>query len=70
MTINLGSIDRALRLILGLALIAAPFLSGLAMFETNTASAVSVFVGTVLIATSAMRFCPLYRIFGLRTCKL
>lgn len=70
MTPNLGTLDRAFRLLLGLVLLAAPYASGLAIFESSTATTVSVVVGIVLIATAAMKFCPLYRIFGIRTCKL
>ncbi|MBM1311083.1 DUF2892 domain-containing protein [Sulfitobacter mediterraneus] len=70
MTANVGSIDRVLRIVLGLVLIALPFVSNIALFASGTATVIAVVVGLVLIATSAMRFCPLYRIFGIRTCKL
>lgn len=70
MTANLGIIDRIFRLALGIALLAAPFVSGLAIFESSTATMVSVIAGIVMVATSAMKFCPLYRIFGIRTCKV
>ncbi|UWR14786.1 DUF2892 domain-containing protein [Sulfitobacter sp. M368] len=70
MTANVGSIDRVLRVVLGLILIALPFVSNMALFASGTATVIAVLVGLVLIATSAMRFCPLYRIFGIRTCKI
>lgn len=70
MIANVGSIDRVLRIVLGLVLIALPFVSNMALFASGTATVIAVVVGLVLIATSAMRFCPLYRIFGIRTCKL
>ncbi|SMX44590.1 YgaP family membrane protein [Octadecabacter ascidiaceicola] len=70
MTANIGSIDRIIRIILGIVLLVAPFLSSMALFESTTATVVSVIVGIVMLATSSMRFCPLYRIFGIRTCKL
>lgn len=70
MTINLGSADRIIRVVLGLALLVLPFVSGMALFASGFATAVSVIIGLVLIATSAMKFCPLYRIVGIRTCKL
>ncbi|MFT5786248.1 MAG: hypothetical protein ACI9KK_001603 [Ascidiaceihabitans sp.] len=70
MTVNLGAIDRAIRIILGLVLVAAPFLSGLAIFASSVATIVAIIAGIVLLATSAMRFCPIYRVFGIRTCKL
>ncbi len=70
MTANVGSIDRVLRVVLGLILIALPFVSNMALFASGTATVIAVVVGLVLIATSAMRFCPLYRIFGIQTCKI
>lgn len=70
MTANLGTIDRVFRLVVGIVSLAAPFFSGMALFESGIATALSVIVGIVMVATSAMRFCPLYRIFGIRTCKI
>lgn len=70
MTANLGSADRILRLVLGIVLLVLPFVGGPAIFESSAATIVAVVAGIILIVTSAMRFCPLYRIFGIRTCKL
>jgi hypothetical protein len=70
MTANLGSIDRIFRIVLGVILLAAPFVSGMALFASSTATVISVIVGIVLLATAAKRFCPIYRIFGIRTCKM
>lgn len=70
MTTNLGTIDRVFRLLLGIILLAAPFVSGLTMFTSSTATIIFVIAGLVMVGTSAMKFCPLYRIFGIRTCKL
>jgi hypothetical protein len=55
---------------LGLVLLAAPFVSGMAIFEGGVATIISVLAGLVMLATAGMRFCPLYRIFGIRTCKV
>ncbi|MEX1235869.1 MAG: DUF2892 domain-containing protein [Roseovarius sp.] len=70
MTTNIGTMDRVLRLILGIVLLVAPFVGGMAIFDSTAAIAVSVIAGIILIATSAMKFCPLYRVFGIRTCQL
>jgi hypothetical protein len=70
MTANVGTIDRLARLILGVLLIAAPFLTNIALFQSTPMTWVAVIVGLVLIGTSAMKFCPIYRIFGLRTCRV
>ncbi|MGB0854188.1 MAG: YgaP family membrane protein [Pikeienuella sp.] len=66
---NLGTIDRIFRFALGIILLAAPFISGMGIFASGTATAIAVIAGLIMVATSAMRFCPLYRIFGIRTCK-
>ena len=70
MTPNLGTLDRSFRLVLGVVLLAAPFVSGMALFESTAASVVSIIAGLVMVATSAMKFCPLYRLIGIRTCKI
>lgn len=70
MTANVGTIDRAFRLILGIVLLAAPFFSGFAMFDSTLAVAISIIAGFILIVTSAMKFCPLYRVLGIQTCRL
>lgn len=70
MTSNVGTIDRVFRLILGIVLLPAPFLSGFAVFDGTTATVISVIVGLVMVGTSTMKFCPLYRVFGIRTCGI
>lgn len=70
MTLNIGSLDRIMRIVLGLILILAPFVSGMGLFASGAVTTISVMIGIVLVATAALRFCPLYRIFGIRTCKV
>jgi hypothetical protein len=60
MTVNLGTIDRAARIALGLALGAA----GLGGF----ASLVWGAGGILSIVSGITGFCPLYRLFGFNTC--
>lgn len=69
MSVNVGTIDRIIRIILGVVLIALPFVSGIALFANTTWAAIAVIAGIIMLATSAMRFCPIYRIFGIRTCQ-
>lgn len=69
MTVNMGAMDRLIRLMVGLVLIAASLLSGMALFEVTWIKYLAVVVGIVMLVTSAMRFCPLYTILGKRTCK-
>lgn len=70
MTANVGTIDRIARLVLGLVLLALPFATNIALFQSGVATAVAVVAGLVLVATAGMRFCPMYRLFGIQTCKI
>jgi hypothetical protein len=70
--VNVGSIDRALRFVLGAALLAAPFLpplagsfGGIGAWKYAVAGA-----GVVMLGTAIFRFCPAYTLFGIRTCEL
>lgn len=61
MTANVGTIDRVIRIILGLALIAMVFVGP----QTPLG-----WIGIVPLATALIGFCPIYRILGIRTCKI
>lgn len=69
MTVNVGTPDRIIRLIVGLLLIAAPFLTGWALFADPLWTWVFVIVGLVLVVTGIVRFCPAYWIARLSTAK-
>jgi hypothetical protein len=58
---NVGGIDRILRIVLGLALIA--------MTLTGTIG-VWGWIGVVPLLTAAMGFCPLYTVLGFSTCPV
>jgi Protein of unknown function (DUF2892) len=58
---NVGGIDRILRIIVGLALIA--------LAATGTIG-VWGWIGIVPLATAALGFCPLYTVLGFSTCPL
>jgi hypothetical protein len=65
---NIGSLDRALRLVAGIGLLAvylffADPLAGLGGWRHA-----APLVGSVMIGTALFRFCPAYRLFGIRTC--
>jgi hypothetical protein len=70
MRFNVGTADRIVRFLLGGVLVLLPFLSGLALFASPAWFWASIAVGVVLIGTAAVRFCALYAIFGLSSCKL
>ncbi|MDX8402684.1 MAG: DUF2892 domain-containing protein [Mariprofundaceae bacterium] len=64
MKANVGTVDRFVRGIVGLALILAGFLAGLA----SPWNWVAIGVGVVLVLTALISFCPLYRVLGVNTC--
>ncbi len=70
MSPNVGGIDRILRIVIGLVLIALPFVSGMALFDSGLYKWGAVIVGLIMAGTAFMRFCPLYSILGIRTCPL
>jgi hypothetical protein len=67
---NVGSLDRLLRLGLGLALLAAPFVPPSAGWLAGIGawSYVVMAAGLVLLGTAVFRICPAYLLFGVRTC--
>jgi len=68
MIANMGTVDRALRLAVGLALIAVALFSGAELFGAVAWQYGAVAVGLVMIGTAGLRFCPLYKLLGIRTC--
>lgn len=70
MTANLGNADRLLRLIVGLALIVSPLANVPAIWSSGAFAFTSMAIGAILLATSLIRFCPLYRLVGISTCKI
>jgi hypothetical protein len=63
MTTNVGSIDRVLRVIVGLALLAFAFMSA-------SPYAWLGYIGVVPLLTAAIGSCPLYSLLGLSTCPV
>lgn len=59
MKANVGGIDRPLRIIVGLALLAWVLFFG---------GPVWAWVGVVPLATGLFSFCPLYTLLGMNTC--
>ena len=58
MKLNVGGIDRILRIVAGLALVAWALLGG----------PVWAWIGIVPLATGAVGLCPLYSVLGMNTC--
>ena len=65
---NVGTTDRAARLVLGLVLLALPLLTGFAA-GTPWLWWGALVIGLVMLATAATRVCPLYALLGVRTCR-
>ncbi|RMH51162.1 MAG: DUF2892 domain-containing protein [Zetaproteobacteria bacterium] len=65
MNANVGGIDRVLRGVVGLVLIAVGALAGL----SAPWNMVAIAVGAVMGLTALIRFCPLYPILGINTCR-
>lgn len=70
MNANVGKTDRIIRIIVGLILAVGPFVTNLGIWSTSTMMYGSIIVGLVLIGTAIFSFCPLYRIIGVKTCKM
>lgn len=59
MTVNEGVPDRALRIIVGMVLIALVYTDKIGMWD---------WIGVVPLVTGAVGVCPLYSILGISTC--
>jgi len=69
MTANIGTIDRVLRMVLGITLLALAFGGFAPALAAGAPKWIAAAAGVVMLATASMRFCLLYRIFGIRTCQ-
>ena len=56
---NVGTVDRVIRIVAGLALIAASLLGYIGVWG---------WIGVVVLATGVFRSCPAYRPFSMSTC--
>ena len=59
MTVNVGTIDRAIRIIAGLALIALAFTGTIGVWG---------YIGILPVLTGLFRVCPAYSLIGVNTC--
>lgn len=67
---NVGTIDRVVRGLVGVALLYLAFLSGLPLFDAAMWKYGAAAVGVVMLVVAAVRICPIYSIFGFKTCKV
>ncbi|OAV30241.1 hypothetical protein AO368_0892 [Moraxella catarrhalis] len=61
MKANLHQVDRIIRIVIGIALILLPLFAVIGWW--------GYVVGTILLATGLINFCPIYRLLGINTCK-
>lgn len=61
MKLNVDGIDRILRIVAGLVLIALTLMGTIGVWG---------WIGVVPLATGAFRFCPLYTALGFNTCPM
>ena len=61
---NVGSIDRTIRALVGIALLAVFFLGTL----QDVAGIVALVAGIVMLGTAAIGWCPPYALLGINTC--
>ncbi len=67
---NIGSPDRIARLVVGVLLLVLVLFAGLPLLQSGLWKVIFSVVGLVLIGTALMKFCPLYRLLGVNSCKL
>ena len=60
-TVNEGTIDRVLRVLLGIALLSLVFFGPKTLWGL---------IGVIPILTGLAGFCPLYSVLGIRTCPM
>ncbi len=61
---NIGTIDRVLRVVLGLALLAGYY------FNPNGAYSWLYLLGVIPLVTGLVKTCPIYLMLGLSTCPM
>ncbi len=66
MKLNMSTADRVIRLLISV-IFAALYFTGTV---TGTLGVVLIVVAAIFTLTTIAGFCPLYRIFGISTCKV
>jgi len=61
MNVNVGGVDRILRVVAGILLIALTLLGIIGTWG---------WIGVVPLATGVFRFCPAYGLLGIKTCTM
>ncbi|PJI84315.1 Protein of unknown function (DUF2892) [Yoonia maricola] len=67
MTANVGTFDRALRLVIGAALIVAPLLNVMGLGVNTMVAYILIAIGGILALTAVFGLCPIYSLLGIKT---
>lgn len=62
---NVGGIDKMIRIFIAIVC-SVLFITGTV---SGTVGYIVLAVGAIMLGTAMLNFCPLYRIFGLNTCR-
>ncbi|HEV8540056.1 MAG TPA: DUF2892 domain-containing protein [Nitrospiraceae bacterium] len=65
MTSNLGGIERSIRIVLGIILMAVGYFTAI----PEGAAIAAYLVGAIALVTGVAGFCPAWKLFGLNTCR-
>jgi uncharacterized membrane protein HdeD (DUF308 family) len=63
MSPNVGGMDRGIRIVIGIVLLALGFMH----VVTGTVAMVAYFIGAIALVTGVIRFCPAWAMFGINT---
>jgi hypothetical protein len=64
MTCNVGGLERPIRIVVGILVIAVGAFASLPPVGT----AIALVVGTIALVTGAIGYCPLWALLGMNTC--
>ncbi|CUH63274.1 hypothetical protein TG4357_00574 [Thalassovita gelatinovora] len=70
MICNVGNLDRLIRLVMGVGLFLLPYLTGSSVLDVVPVRLLVMAFGAALALSSVFRFCPLYRLLGISTCRV
>lgn len=62
---NLGNLDRLIRLLIALVIIPLYFMNVI----SGAIALIALALSAILMLTSVIRYCPLYKLFGISTVK-
>ena len=66
MSTNESPIDRVIRVLIAVAAVVVAFVVG----ASSVLGIILFVVAAIMLVTAATGFCPLYRVFGMSTCKV